>query len=168
MRFRTVTRLALGLLLTLSIAAPAAAQSSNLTTVFGGLNLAIFEGETGVGFTAGVLQPVGSAGKMSIVGELAASWYDGFTVTAIQGGLAYKFWESGANAISARGVLGVELCCGQGSDTSGYFSFEPGVFYTRQLNDQWNLHLGYGLRTVRFEGEWDVENVLTFAAGIKF
>src|SRR5262245_23528591 len=162
-RFRTVTRLALGLLLTLTIAAPAAAQSSNLTTVFGGLNLAIFEGETGVGFTAGVLKPVG-AGKISVVGELAMSWYDGFNVAAIQGGLAFKLWESGANAIQARGVLGVETCCGNG-DTTGYFSFEPGVFYTRNLNDKWNLHLGYGLRTVRFEGEWDVENVLTFAAG---
>jgi hypothetical protein len=134
--------------------------------VFAGLNLAVFEGETGVGFTGGVMKGIGSSGKMSIVGEAAFSWYDGFNVMALQGGLAYKVWESGANAIGARGVLGLETCCGEG-DTSAYFSFEPGAFYTRQLNEKTNLHLGYGIRTVRFEGEWDVEQVFTFAVGFK-
>ena len=104
-------------------------------------------------------------GKMSIVGEGAFTWYELFNVTALQGGLAFKAWESGANAIGVRGMLGVEMCgCGEG-DTDPYFSFEPGAFYTRQLNPKTNLHFGYGIRTVRFEGQWDVEQVFTFAIG---
>ena len=164
MRLRTVKGLALGLLMTLVIAAPAAAQSSSLTNVFAGLNLAVFEGETGFGFTGGLMKGVGSSGKMSIVGEAALSWYDGFNVTALQGGLAFKVWESGANAIGVRGVAGVEIC-GCFDETITDFAFEPGAFYTRQLNPKTNLHLGYGIRMVAFEEQWDVEHVFTFAIG---
>ena len=38
--------------MTLVVAAPAAAQSSSLTNVFAGLNMAVFEGDPGFGFTA--------------------------------------------------------------------------------------------------------------------
>ena len=164
MRFRTVTRLALGLLLTLTVAAPAAAQSTSLTTVFAGLNLAAFEDVGGVGFTGGVMKGVGSNGKISIVGEAAFTWYDGFNVTALQGGLAFNVFERGRHAILVRGVAGVELCCGSG-DTDPYFSFEPGGYYRLGLNEKTNMLFGYGIRTVRFEGEWDVERVFTVAVG---
>lgn len=152
--------------MTLAVAAPAAAQTTSTTNVFAGLNMAVFEGDPGFGFTAGLLKGVGASGKMSVVGEAALTWYDGFNVMAFQGGLAYKAWESAGNALSIRGVAGIETCCGEG-DTEADFAFEPGAFYTRQLNEKTNLHLGYGLRTVRFSGQWDVEQVFTFAIGFK-
>ena len=163
MRFRTV-RLIFGLLVTVAVAAPAAAQSSPLTTVFGGLNLAVFEGEGGAGFTGGVMKGLGSSGKISIVGEAAFTWYDLFNVTALQGGLAFNVFERGRHAVLVRGVAGVEMCCGDG-DTDPYFAFEPGGYYRLSLNEKTNMLFGYGIRTVRFEGQWDVERVLTIAVG---
>ena len=163
MRFRTVVKLTLGLLLTLTVAAPAAAQSTALTSVFGGLNLVAFEDEGGAGFTAGTMIGLGT-GKVSVVGEAAFSWYDAFNVTALQGGLAFNVYERGRHAVLVRGVAGVEMCCGNG-DTDPYFSFEPGGYYRLGLNEKTHMLFGYGIRTVRFEGQWDVERVLTVAVG---
>ena len=160
MRFRTV-RLALGLLVTLTVAAPAAAQSTATTSVFAGLNLVAFEGLGGAGFTGGIMKGVGS-GKVSIVGEAAFTWFEDFNVTALQGGLAFNVFERGRHAILARGVTGVELCCGDG-DTDPYFSFEPGGYYRLNLNEKTNMLFGYGIRTSRFDGQWDVERIVTVA-----
>jgi hypothetical protein len=158
------------LALTLAAAAPAAAQmatAASTASVFAGINMGIFEGDPGFGFTVGVDKGVGTSGKVSVLGEVALTWYEFFNVTALQGGLGYKIWESGPNSLSVRGVLGVELCCGNG-DNEAYFSFEPGAFYRRPINDKIDLHVGYGFRIVRFEGETDTESVFTGAVAFRF
>jgi hypothetical protein len=135
-------------------------------TLYGGYQLAIFEGETGNGFGFGLAKEVGASGKVTIEAELSFLWYDGFNVQGYQGGIGFKAWEKEGTSIRPRVITGIEHCCGEGFSSTDW-AIEPGVVLDHQFQGV-GIHVSYGLRMVTFEGEVDKENVLTFGISKRF